>query len=122
MRCVISWHEGDRDAEVISPFAAKDVIKDTPGRYWDSDRRRWFIPVAAVSSLKNRLEAEGFAVDIAAPQPGTSGDWVEDLFAAIPPEARTKVYRALAAGLHPDVGGDPELMKRINVIYDRYRP
>lgn len=46
------------------------------------------------------------------------GDWVKELFNILPFQHRQRVYRALAAAFHPDVGGDQEVMKRVNVAYD----
>lgn len=45
-------------------------------------------------------------------------DWIDKLFAVVPDSKIDLVYRALAQALHPDVGGDEELMKRLNLVYE----
>lgn len=45
-------------------------------------------------------------------------DWVDQLFAVVPDAKLDTVYRALASAFHPDVGGDTETMKRINLAYE----
>lgn len=46
-------------------------------------------------------------------------DWIDEMFRVIPDNKVDFVYRALAQCLHPDVGGDEELMKRLNIAYQR---
>lgn len=45
-------------------------------------------------------------------------DWLDRLFEVVPDSKLDLVYRALAQALHPDVGGDEELMKRLNLVYE----
>jgi hypothetical protein len=42
------------------------------------------------------------------------------LFLAVAPEARSRLYRGLAAAFHPDAGGDPALMIALNAVRDRF--
>jgi hypothetical protein len=46
-------------------------------------------------------------------------DWIDEMFRSIPDNKVDFVYRALAQCLHPDVGGNEELMKRLNLAYQR---
>ncbi|MGI9146036.1 MAG: hypothetical protein ACR2IK_05725, partial [Chloroflexota bacterium] len=43
------------------------------------------------------------------------------LFEQLPADRREAAYRALARALHPDVGGDTELMMSLNLAFDRFR-
>lgn len=45
-------------------------------------------------------------------------DWVDTLFQLLPEGKLDIVYRALSQAFHPDVGGDEETMKRINLAYE----
>ena len=45
------------------------------------------------------------------------GSWIEEMFRVIPDGKVDLVYRALAQALHPDLGGDEELMKKLNTAY-----
>lgn len=42
-----------------------------------------------------------------------------DLFRAVGPRHADRVHRALARVLHPDAGGDAELMAALNAAHDR---
>lgn len=42
------------------------------------------------------------------------------LFAAVAPEQRSRLYRALATVFHPDAGGDEHLMQTLNAVKERY--
>ena len=44
----------------------------------------------------------------------------ELLFSAVAPEQRTRLYRALAAAFHPDVGGDERVMQFLNTFKERF--
>lgn len=47
------------------------------------------------------------------------GDWATSLLRRCPPELEEKVFRALTRVLHPDTGGDNDLMRDLNVARDR---
>jgi len=42
------------------------------------------------------------------------------LFDAVAPDQRPKLYRALAAVFHPDVGGDERVMQFLNTFKERF--
>lgn len=44
--------------------------------------------------------------------------WAEDLLRKLDPEVAEKAYKRLASVLHPDVGGDNDLMRDLNVAHD----
>lgn len=49
----------------------------------------------------------------------TKTDWIEKVFDACPKDNMSKLYKALAYVYHPDVGGDSNIMSRINIEYQR---
>lgn len=51
--------------------------------------------------------------------PPVNTAWARTLFDALPTTLHDKAYRALAKVLHPDTGGDAELMKALNAERDR---
>jgi len=50
--------------------------------------------------------------------PKAHGNVFGHLLQELPEERRESTYRALARTLHPDVGGDAELMKQLNTAYE----
>lgn len=50
---------------------------------------------------------------------GSGSSWADDMFNAMSPALAEKVYKKLSTVLHPDLGGDTELMKLINVAHDK---
>lgn len=50
---------------------------------------------------------------------GGGGSWADDMFEAMTPEQAKAAYKKLSTVLHPDLGGDAEMMKLINVAYGR---
>lgn len=57
----------------------------------------------------------------AGPTTGDANPWT-DIFNALDDELGQKLYRVLALTLHPDRGGNPEMMRDINVAWDRVNP
>jgi len=59
------------------------------------------------------------------PPPGSpsrstgASPWAEQLFAAVGPDRAESVFKALTRVLHPDVGGDTELMKELNAAREK---
>lgn len=66
---------------------------------------RWVC--AACNDRYERLEIEG------------NRKWVDELFAAVPKEHRSRIRKALAVAFHPDHGGDEAIMREINDAFDR---
>jgi hypothetical protein len=111
--------------------AAVDAIKTVPGRSWDPDRKVWTVPIDVASVARRALELIGMTVQLdmpsatpptppprPAPKP-TPAAAVDLVLAALPPDQRRRVLRALAAATHPDAGGDLELSKYVNARMDR---
>ena len=109
-------------AVVVSPYSAKDDVRDCPGARWDRDKRTWTIPAWAMADAAQQLRNAGHHVVVVhitdvetqqVPQP-----W-EALFMSLPATLRPKVYRALASALHPDVGGDLAAMQSLTAAYSK---
>ena len=104
-------------------------LKDSVSSYarrWDPTSRCWLILPSQRRLLLKLLERHGHEVketpsSTAQHTPSSSprSDPFESLLEAIPPDLRSKVYRQLSIVLHPDNGGDTELMKRLNVTWDK---
>lgn len=45
--------------------------------------------------------------------------WADELLTAAGPELAPRLFKALAAVLHPDTGGDNQLMQQLNAARDR---
>ena len=118
--------------QVYAPFQFKDIVKALPGRTWDSTKRCWRIPLYFVDEAANALRAVGCEVHVtrADGTPWTSGrpgaghrstpaeGWASALLKAVGPQHQDRVYRALSRVLHPDAGGDTQLMQDLNRARD----
>jgi len=79
-----------------------------------------YLPKAWVCAGCNRKLSQP---EVRVVQIAVKTDWVEELFRSVPVEHLQRVCRALAAAFHPDVGGDLEIMKRVNMAHEkRARP
>ncbi len=96
-----------------------DMMRTVPRAYWNPHARAWLVPTAYGCFLESVLN--GCPVRW---EPGTGpyaqtpptpaepdGRWAEALFAAVGPAWADAVFRALTRVLHPDVGGDADLMR-----------
>ncbi len=109
-------------AVVGFPFDAEavEIVRTIPGRRWHPDGRYWTIPPDAVRLAAARFYAAGFDVTIDGryfepnPSRAESDDPFVALLRVLPARLRVPVYRALALVLHPDVGGDVQLMRQLN--------
>lgn len=121
----------DGEAYVYTPYIESLVydLRELPVRRWDSERRCWIVPEIFVDDVIDILS--GYKDVLSGVQvSGTTRsskhrppdfNWVDELFAELPSQALTRVYRSLAYAFHPDVGGNPEIMKQINLAYERRR-
>lgn len=111
------------------PDLIEDLKVNIPSysRRWDPEERCWLILPSQRKKLVVLLADHGHTVKAFERQPATSNpapaqsihDPFEALLREMPAELRSKVYRQLAMALHPDNGGDTELMKRLNLIWDK---
>lgn len=78
--------------------------------------------IARLEREKQRLQQEIIRLKNA--QATASQNWAEVLLSKLTPEQADKAHKALTRVLHPDVGGNTELMQQLNVARDltgRYR-
>lgn len=83
--------------------------------YWMVDRS---LLAEIVSISKEFFPANQVLVASEEEKATGNGDWVRAVFDACPARHYDRLYRALAATFHPDVGGGHELMVRINGEYE----
>lgn len=87
-------------------------------RSWDQDGKFWSFDRDQVDRVCSLLRAHGYRYRVsgsgAEPAPWNRAGWAETMFAALPAELHTAVYRALAHVLHPDRGGDAAAMQALN--------
>jgi hypothetical protein len=124
------------EARVLFPYNAHlvDLIRSVPGRYWNSDDRFWTIPVGEVNATARMFAGAGADVTVDGRpytehqtkeppprQPPPSGDEIDALFRRLPVQLRTPAFRALAKVLHPDIGGDPGLMRSLITAHEKHK-
>lgn len=120
------------EAQVFSPFEAKDVIKALPTRRWDKAEKCWVIPNTDIPLLQMTLQSAGFVTWVVddptgSGNPGGSssakgtGTWADRMFAELEPPLAEKAFKALLRVLHPDVGGSTTAMKALNSARDMAR-
>lgn len=97
-----------------------DDIRDLPAREWLPDDRCWKVPTN-FRDIVDQLLSKYFKTVEWSKQQSAAPDWLEELFKAIPVIHQQRVYRALAVAFHPDTGGSPEMMRRINEVYDKHK-
>lgn len=132
--CRIVVDRGLGQADVFSPFEAKDIVKTMPSRTWDKERRCWTIPAIFVDDLRAALEAAGFKAVVTEtgrqrqqreqppPRPGrTAGTWADAMFRELGPDLGDRAYKQLVRVLHPDVGGSTTHMQVLNAARDKHR-
>jgi hypothetical protein len=117
---------------IYDAYDVKEIIKQIPGRKWEADRRRWSIYTSDVGLLLLMLKRDGHHGVItdrrwkprsSKPSSAIKRTWADELFAALKgkPHLADKVFKALTLALHPDAGGDHELMVQLNVARDKTR-
>ncbi len=124
--------DGHGHADIYSPFAAKGIIRMIPTRTWSKTRKCWSIDEFCINLTADALRQAGYEVFVT-DQDGReyestgvhgtrstpAADWVEHAFAVVPADKIATLRRGLMASFHPNVGGDPEVAKRINVEADK---
>jgi hypothetical protein len=104
---------------------AVEIMKSVPVHRWDAAHKLWTTESSWVHLLAKRFHDKGFPVAIdeelwTPPDPKKLSAPMLALFDALPAHLRGPAYRALSKVLHPDAGGDTELMKQLNqAVEDR---
>jgi hypothetical protein len=104
------------------------IMHSIPGRRWEPAGRFWIIRLDTIRLAATRFHAAGFDVTIdGIPWEPTTGLTqpphapLVALFRFLPERLRQPAYRALSRVLHPDTGGDDELMKALNRAMEENR-
>lgn len=113
-------------ASVYMPYSVERVaiVKSLPVRSWNKPEKCWQIPEFYIWDLRRKFEAAGDTVRVLTRrEPGvrqekTDTAWAETLLTRLSPEQADKAYKALSRVLHPDAGGDAELMQQLNRARD----
>lgn len=122
-----------REARVYTPYELREVVKSFPGRRWDPEGKCWIVARAQVWELADALRVAGTRPYITEPngQPYGHGDgarseprrpredWAVLLLDTVGPDRAERVFKALSKVLHPDVGGDHQLMRELVAARDR---
>jgi hypothetical protein len=110
--------------------ALVERIKQLPHqkRCWYSARKQWWIHKDWIDEATRLLEGRAAKSRLGAPPPYTevirllTVDHIElGVLPGVPWEIVESVHRRWAALIHPDLGGDPEMMKKKNIARDNLR-
>ena len=128
MRTMTIWLE-DGMAMMRFPFdrSFMDWLKSTfhpSERMYDPEKRVWGVQAGRVRELIG-LAGRHFdhveVMDDLAPIASDDGSLRAALLEGLPRPVLEKVYRCIMREVHPDMGGDLEMSKRVNVAWDRLR-
>ncbi len=122
-------------AQVFCPYALRELVKTFPDRKWNPAQKCWTINLVYVDSLADALRSAGETVfltrsDGSAYRTGARShghrdtpapSWAETLLDAVGPDRVEPVFRALTRVLHPDAGGDHQLMAALSAARDAGR-
>jgi hypothetical protein len=89
------------------------------GRYVDAVIRAARIAGQRVIDDSTGGRATGSGERVDRPRQRMITTWAETLFAAVGPERAEPVFKALVKVLHPDAGGDTQLMQDLNRAHDQ---
>lgn len=122
------YQEGPDHVRVTFPYHPTVVtqIKELPERKWDPNRKVWVVPRRYLEQVVAILTAHFQQVehDLDTTQ-GSQGVPEHYRVLGVLPSAEwpviEAVHRKLMSIYHPDVGGDPEKAKAINVAYQKIK-
>lgn len=127
MKTATVWIDPDtRMIGVRTPYdpgivSSLKVMIPSSLRRWDGARKIWLIDQSMMAKLEEILAKLGYSVEDGTlpPERATPSDKspFHDLLCDVPFGTLQKVYRVLAMECHPDRGGNPEVMARINVAW-----
>jgi len=101
---------------IWAEFQYKEALKALPSAQWAPSLKCWHVDQmfrgeakALVDRINGGIDAEGVRVFIA-------------MFRLVPPRLRQEAYRALARVMHPDSGGDEQVMKMVTAARNEIGP
>jgi hypothetical protein len=121
-------------ARVYTPYALREIVKSFPGRRWDPDAKCWIVLCSQVWELADALRVAGSPPFVTGPngqpyrrheragrtQPRHPREgWADLLLDTVGADRVEKVFKALSKVLHPDVGGDAQLMRELLAARER---
>ena len=130
IKCEVHRTPGDDYLRAYFPFDP-DLIESLKAnmpkyaRLWDPEQHCWLVLVTQLNILDRTLKEHGYAPEYLdhrrsqGSQPKAFTDPIEALFMETPQELRRKLYRQLTLALHPDNGGSEDMMKRLNIVWDK---
>jgi hypothetical protein len=120
-----TWrHLGDGDVGLWVAYDDRLHAKAIPTARWDQHLKCWRVRRAfqhEAQHLVELLNERNGITHAAAPATGIVAitDAFVALFKVLPADLRRPTHRALARALHPDMGGDVEVMKALNRAMER---
>jgi hypothetical protein len=126
---VILFTTGDDEQSTVrfryDPVAV-EIMKSVPVHRWDPQAKQWTTETSWVQLLAKRFHEKGYQVAVdgelwAPPNLRTLAPPILALFDVLPAHLRAPAFKALAKILHPDAGGDTELMKQLNKAMESRR-
>lgn len=107
-------------------FLVASIKTVIPGasRRWDGARKIWLIDQGFMAELEKLLATLDYRVeDGTLPHETTAASGSDSpyhaLLEGLPSNVLKQIYRVIALACHPDQGGDPELMKKVNLAWGR---
>lgn len=94
---------------------------DSAYRWWDKDSKLWHIRSAFIKEVlplcRQYYEEVECRVNVKEVLASSKVNVFEQLFKRITPQYADRIYKSLAKVVHPDLGGDADLMKQLNEAY-----
>ncbi len=126
---MISFNLGDGDYSILKfPYdeAAIKIVKSVPIHRWSSEAKTWTVETSWLQLLEKRFTDASYTVAIdgelwTPPDMKALSPPMSALFDALPAHLRQPAYQVLSKVLHPDVGGDQELVKQLNTAMEAKR-
>jgi len=109
---------------VYNPELVEELKDSIPGEFrrWDPVEKRWLFSPLYLDDVeaicRHYFSPESISMD--ATGEISSSELFVQLFDLLRGEERERVYRTLAMALHPDRGGNTELMKQLNNAHDHF--
>ena len=90
-------------------------------RWWDQDAKLWHVRFEFIRELlplcRKYYDEVECRVNVREVLASANVNVFSQLFARITPQYADKIYKALARVVHPDAGGQEELMTQLNQAY-----
>jgi hypothetical protein len=92
-------------------------------REWNPEDKTWKIRRTHLESISKILKQCSFQTTVdtidRAVRIVEKTDWIKEIFSLCPPQHYAKLYKGMMSSFHPDVGGNNDIAKRINMEFQR---